>query len=105
VLAVGAAGGPTIITQTLLAIVNVVDFGMDLPAAIGAPRFHHQWSPDELKIEERIGAPVLGELKLRGQKISAGGAFGACNAVGRAADGKGFVGVSDPRVPGLAEGL
>jgi len=104
-LAVGAAGGPTIITQTLLAIVNVVDFGMDLPAAIGAPRFHHQWSPDELKIEERIGAPVLGELKLRGQKISAGGAFGACNAVGRAADGKGFVGVSDPRVPGLAEGL
>jgi gamma-glutamyltranspeptidase len=48
---------------------------------------------------------VLGELKLRGQKISAGGAFGACNAVGRAADGKGFVGVSDPRVPGLAEGL
>ena len=105
VLAIGAAGGPTIISQTVLAIVNVLDFGMDLPAAIAAPRFHHQWSPDELKIEERTGAPVLAELKSRGQKVSAGGAFGACNAVGRAADGKGFVGVSDPRVPGLAEGL
>ena len=59
VLAVGAAGGPTIISQTLLAIVNVLDFGMDLPAALAAPRFHHQWSPDELKIEDRIGVPVL----------------------------------------------
>ena len=104
VLAIGAAGGPMIISQTLLAIVNVLDFGMDLPAAIAAPRFHHQWSPDELKIEERIGAPVLGELKSRGQKISAGAPFGACNGVGRAADGKGFTGASDPRVPGLAEG-
>ncbi|MEO6785580.1 MAG: gamma-glutamyltransferase [Chthoniobacteraceae bacterium] len=104
VLAIGAAGGPTIISQTVLAIVNVLDFGMDLPAAIAAPRFHHQWSPDELKIEERIGAPVLAELKARGQKISAGGPFGACNAVGRSADGKGFTGASDPRVPGLADG-
>ena len=104
VLAVGAAGGPTIITQTLLAIVNVLDFGMDLPAALAAPRFHHQWSPDELKIEQGVGAPVLTELKARGQKVSAGGPFGACNAVGRAANGKGFVGANDPRVPGLAEG-
>ncbi len=105
VLAIGAAGGPTIISQTLLAIVNVLDFGMDLPDAIAAPRFHHQWSPDELKIESRIGAPVLGELKSRGQKLSAGGPFGACNGVGRAVDGKGFTGASDPRVPGIAEGF
>ena len=104
VLAVGAAGGPTIISQTLLAIVNVLDFGMDVPEALAAPRFHHQWSPDELKIEQSVGAAVLAELKARGQKVSAGGAFGACNAVGRAAGGKGFTGASDPRVPGLAEG-
>ena len=103
-LAVGAAGGPTIISQTMLAIVNVLDFGMDLPDALAAPRFHHQWSPDELKIEQAAGAAVLAELKARGQKVSAGGAFGACNAVGRAANGKGFVGANDPRVPGLAEG-
>ncbi len=105
VLAVGAAGGPTIITQTLLAIVNVLDFGMELPDALAAPRFHHQWSPDELKIERGIGPAVLAELKARGQKVSAGVPFGACNAVGRAPGGKGFVGASDPRVPGLAAGL
>jgi gamma-glutamyltranspeptidase/glutathione hydrolase len=104
VLAVGAAGGPTIISQTLLVIVNVLDFGMELPAALEAARFHHQWSPDELKIEKSTGAAVLADLKARGQKVSAGGPFGACNAVGRAADGKGFVGANDPRVPGLAEG-
>jgi gamma-glutamyltranspeptidase/glutathione hydrolase len=105
VLAVGAAGGPTIISQTVLAIVNVIDFGMELPAALGAARFHHQWSPDELKIEKSAGAAVLAELEARGQKVSAGGAFGACNAVGRTRDGKGFTGANDPRVPGLAEGL
>ena len=104
VLAVGAAGGPTIISQTLLAIVNILDFGMGLPQALAAPRFHHQWSPDELKIEQSVGAAALAELKARGQKFSAGGPFGACNAVGRAANGKGFVGANDPRVPGLAEG-
>lgn len=104
VLAVGAAGGPTIISQTLLAIVNVLDFGMELPAALEAARFHHQWSPDELKIEKNAGAAVLADLQARGQKVSAGAPFGACNAVGRAADGKGFVGANDPRVPGLAEG-
>lgn len=105
VLAVGAAGGPTIISQTLLAIVNVLDFGMELPAALAAARFHHQWSPDELRIEKAIGGEVLKELGKRGQKLSAGAAFGACNAVGRSADGKTFVGANDPRVPGLAEGL
>jgi gamma-glutamyltranspeptidase/glutathione hydrolase len=104
IMAIGAAGGPTIISQTLLAIVNVLDFGMEIPAALQPARYHHQWIPDELKIESAIGSEVLGELGKRGQKLSAGGPFGACNAVGRSADGKMFVGSNDPRVPGLAEG-
>jgi len=105
ILAVGAAGGPTIISQTVLAIVNVIDFKMDLRAAITAARFHHQWSPDELKIENSIGAQVLDGLKARGHRLAPTGAFGACNAVGRSGDGKGFVGAGDPRVAGMAEGL
>lgn len=105
IMAVGAAGGPTIISQTLLAIVNVLDFGMEIPAALQAARFHHQWSPDELKIERTVGDGVLKELGKRGQKLSPGSPFGACNAVGRSTDGKTFVGANDPRVPGLAAGL
>src|SRR3569623_1363396 len=45
-LVAGAAGGPTIITATLQAFLNVVDFAMDAPAAIAAPRIHDQWFPE-----------------------------------------------------------
>ncbi len=105
ILAVGAAGGPTIISQTVLAIINHLDFGMDVPSALQAARFHHQWSPDELKIETGFNAVVLKELEKRGHKLSRSEAFGACNAVGRSADGKSFVGANDPRVPGSAMGF
>jgi gamma-glutamyltranspeptidase / glutathione hydrolase len=44
----GSAGGPVIISAVLQMIVNVIDFGMDLQQAIDAPRFHHQWMPDEI---------------------------------------------------------
>ena len=51
VLAVGAAGGPTIITQTLLAMVHTLDYGLSLKEALAQTRFHHQWKPDTLRIE------------------------------------------------------
>ena len=46
ILAVGAAGGPTIITQTLLAIIHTIDFGLPIQKALAQPHFHHQWTPD-----------------------------------------------------------
>jgi gamma-glutamyltranspeptidase/glutathione hydrolase len=51
-LTVGALGGRTIINTVLLAILGVVDFGMNVQEAIDAPRFHHQWLPDELRYEK-----------------------------------------------------
>ena len=51
-LTIGSPGGRTIINTVLLAILNVVDFGMNVQEAIDAPRFHHQWLPDELRYEK-----------------------------------------------------
>jgi gamma-glutamyltranspeptidase/glutathione hydrolase len=103
-LAAGAAGGPTIISQVVLAIVNMVDFGMDLETALKQPRFHHQWQPDELRIEATVSGSVLQELEKRGHRLVRVQAIGASQAVGRAADGKTLIGVSEPRGYGSAEG-
>jgi gamma-glutamyltranspeptidase / glutathione hydrolase len=53
-LVIGSPGGRTIINTVLETILNVVDFGMNVQEAIDAPRFHHQWLPDEIRYE-RIG--------------------------------------------------
>ena len=63
VMALGAAGGPTIISQVVLAIVRSVDGAADPAAALGAPRIHHQWSPDRLRVEENgTGAGIGGQF-------------------------------------------
>jgi len=51
-LVLGARGGPRIITAIAQVIVSVRDFGADLPAAVAAKRFHHQWLPDVILYEE-----------------------------------------------------
>jgi gamma-glutamyltranspeptidase / glutathione hydrolase len=104
ILAVGGAGGPTIISQTLLTIIRTIDFGMDPKAALAAPRFHHQWRPDELRVEDSLPAAVVVELEKRGHKLARVGTIGVSQAVGITATG-GFDGASDPRVNGLAEGF
>jgi len=52
-VAVGAAGGPRIISTVLEIVVNLVDYGMNLQEALDAPRIHHQWMPDEIYWEPR----------------------------------------------------
>lgn len=104
ILSVGAAGGPTIISQTLLAIIRTIDFGMEPKEALAAPRFHHQWQPDQLRVEDRLPAKVVVELEKRGHKVVRVGTIGVSQAVGLSPKG-GFDGASDPRVEGLAEGL
>lgn len=104
VLAIGAAGGPTIISQVVLTIVNMIDFGMSLDTALGQPRFHHQWQPDELRIEAAVGPLVLQELEKRGHHLVRVQAIGAAQAVGRSIEGKNLIGVSEPRGYGKAAG-
>ncbi|MEQ1858908.1 MAG: gamma-glutamyltransferase [Chthoniobacteraceae bacterium] len=100
ILALGAAGGPTIITQTVLNLHAILDRGLALDAALAAPRFHHQWAPDELRIEKAWPADVMAKLKAFGHKLAPVSLTGASNGVGFF-DAQ-FIGASEPRVPGEA---
>jgi gamma-glutamyltranspeptidase/glutathione hydrolase len=104
ILAVGAAGGPTIISQTLLNIVDVLDYGLPLDKALGSSRIHQQWSPDELRVEKSLSTIVIDGLEEHGHKIKLVNGLGISQAVMRSADGKTFVGAADPRADGTARG-
>lgn len=63
VLVTGSPGGSRIISTVLQVIVNVIDYKMDVAAAVAAPRLHHQWLPDEVRVELGFPDAVLFELK------------------------------------------
>jgi gamma-glutamyltranspeptidase/glutathione hydrolase len=104
VLSIGAAGGPTIISQTLLAIVQTIDFSQPLPQALAAPRIHHQWRPDELRVERALEESIRAELSSRGHQLVPAPSLGASQAVARSQHDGGFIGVADPRNAGAAAG-
>ena len=53
-LILGSPGGPSIITSVFQTILNVIEYGMDVNEAVSAPRFHHQWYPDLIVMEENV---------------------------------------------------
>jgi gamma-glutamyltranspeptidase/glutathione hydrolase len=61
--ATGSPGGSTIITTSLQVVVNIIDHGLDARAAVAAPRMHHQWMPDELKVERGFDTGTLEALR------------------------------------------
>ncbi|MDX2263107.1 MAG: gamma-glutamyltransferase [Gemmatimonadales bacterium] len=103
-LVVGTPGGPTIITQVYHVISNVIDHGMSLPAAVEAPRMHHQGLPDRMRLEGPGGfAPaVVAWLKAIGHDIQNSGGMGDVQAIARVRGG--WQGVSDPRYGGGPSG-
>ncbi|WAC18114.1 gamma-glutamyltransferase [Luteolibacter sp. SL250] len=99
-LSLGAAGGPTIISQTVLNLISVIDLKLPLTETLARPRFHHQWAPDTLRVERSLPEAVLGKLREKGHKIQAVDSIGVSQIVGK--DGGKFGGASDPRVKGKA---
>jgi gamma-glutamyltranspeptidase/glutathione hydrolase len=101
----GSPGGPRIITTTLLTILNAVDYGMDVQAAVSAPRFHHQWFPDKLELEPDVPRDVREALVRRGHPAEyATRAWSSAQAI-VADPEKGVIwGGSDPRSDGAALG-
>jgi gamma-glutamyltranspeptidase/glutathione hydrolase len=100
ILSVGAAGGPTIISQTVLNLIAVLDLGLPLDAALAQPRFHHQWQPDELRLEARASDTVREFLTKLGHHLIPANNIGSSNGVAWA-DGT-FTAASEPRVPSEA---
>jgi len=69
-LVLGARGGPTIITTVANVLIGVVDFSLDIQEAVNAPRFHHQWLPDEILVEDRLSPDTMNVLRSRGHKLT-----------------------------------
>ncbi|QEG23923.1 gamma-glutamyltransferase [Mariniblastus fucicola] len=106
VMTLGAAGGPKIITQVASTIIRVVDFGMTPQDAIGAARFHHQWSPDRLRVESTMDESLKAELSSFGHELQIADSdnVGVSQLISRDPETGIFTGVHDPRVPGSAMG-
>ncbi|MCB1232909.1 MAG: gamma-glutamyltransferase [Verrucomicrobiae bacterium] len=104
VMAIGAAGGPTIITQTLQNIVNRFTLGMDLDDSLAAPRIHHQWSPDVLRVEKGFDPAVIESLKAMGHEVSETARLGASQGITADTRYGTLRPAHDPRVPGGAGG-
>jgi gamma-glutamyltranspeptidase / glutathione hydrolase len=68
-LVLGSPGGPTIITTVANILIGVVDFSLDIQEAVNAPRFHHQWLPDEILVEDRLSPDTMNGLRSRGHKL------------------------------------
>lgn len=104
IIALGAAGGPKIISTVLMELVAMLDLGMSPAEAIAAPRIHHQWSPGELMAEKALPVNLKIALEQRGHKLQELNALSVSHIVARSPDGKGFVGAADPRAGGNAVG-
>ncbi len=69
-LVLGSPGGPTIITTVANELIGVVDFSLDIQEAVNAPRFHQQWLPDEILVEDRLSPDTMDVLRSKGHKLS-----------------------------------
>lgn len=70
-MVLGTPGGSTIITSVLQTILNVHEFGLSMQEAVDAPRFHHQWLPDEIRMEpEGFDPKIIEQLKAKGYPIN-----------------------------------
>jgi gamma-glutamyltranspeptidase/glutathione hydrolase len=100
----GSPGGPTIISATLLTVINWMRLGMDAQAAINAPRFHHQWLPDQVLMEGMFPDSMEQALRARGFAVKRRGHIGLVNAIGIDPETGERLGAADPRDEGSAVG-
>ena len=81
ILTSGAAGGPTIISQTTLNVLRVLEYGTHIDKALEMPRIHHQWIPNLLRIEKHAGETTINSLINMGHEIQIHDQFGSSQAI------------------------
>ena len=108
VLVTGSPGGRTIINTALSIVLNVLEFEMPLPAAITAPRLHHQWLPDAARFEgttEARHSELVKQLTRMGHTLnSASYSQGDAHSIYVTGKGGRYIGVADFRRSGFAVG-
>ncbi len=97
VLTLGAAGGPTIITQVVQTLVNHIDLNMPLQEALVMDRIHHQWRPNQLFVEKTLVDPLRAALEAKGHELRRLGDYGSTQAIGLDEQGR-FISVAEPRL-------
>ena len=102
IIAVGASGGPLIISATLEVLSNVLDFDMSPEIAVGAPRIHHQWMPDYLLVEREMPEVDRAALQMLGHQIREVRGVAAASLAVREPGGS-FAGAGDRRKGGSAK--
>jgi len=76
VMVLGSPGSSKIITTVANVLMGVVDYGMNIQEAVNAPRFHHQWMPDVVNVEQWFSPDTLNLLQHMGYKIEIGLHYG-----------------------------
>jgi gamma-glutamyltranspeptidase/glutathione hydrolase len=71
-LVLGSRDGARIISSIANILMGVVDYGMDIQEAVNAPRFHHQWLPDEVRVEQWFSPDTVQALQRMGHKVEFG---------------------------------
>jgi gamma-glutamyltranspeptidase/glutathione hydrolase len=102
VISAGASGGPRIITATLQNLLNQILFRMPPKDAVSAPRFHHQWSPNELLLERALHEQIVDDMAKTGHQLRLSGGLAATQATANSP--RGLLGGSDPRKYGSPDG-
>jgi gamma-glutamyltranspeptidase/glutathione hydrolase len=98
VLLTGTPGGSRIISAVVQIVVDVLDYKMDIAAAVAAPRVHHQWMPDEIRVERGFPEETLESLRARGHKVVE--PLGQTSANSILVTPNGLLGAPDPRTRG-----
>jgi gamma-glutamyltranspeptidase / glutathione hydrolase len=98
VLVTGSPGGSRIISAVLQVVVDVLDYHMDVAAAVAAPRLHHQWQPDIVRVEYGFPEDVIAALKAKGHNLTE--PLGQTSANSIAVTDYGLLGAPDPRTRG-----